>query len=443
MMNRPFHPTRREFLGLAAGAAASVFSRPGFAESRAKPLNFLLIMADDLGAKDLGCYGSGDHRTPHLDALAQTGMRFETCWATPLCSPTRVELMTGRYGFRTGWYNFLGRETTPMDHLQPDEITFADVLRSKGYATGLAGKWQLGLITKQPTMIFDSGFDEYFTWAWKEGGLPKDAKFNGSPRQRYWHPAIIENGKHVPTTPDQYGPDLYSDWIVRFIERHKEGPFLAYYPMCLVHPPWDPTPDPSSPTGKTEGGLKPNVEYMDTIIGRVVNALDRLGLRENTVVFFTGDNGTARDGKGTVTERGVRVPMIVNCPGIVQSGLVSRELIDLSDMLPTLAELAGAALPHGVNIDGRSFAPLLRGEQGNPRGWVFSYLAYERMIRDKRWLLEGDGRLYDCGECRDGSAYRDVTHSDDPEALAARKRFMEILNHMPAPKKPEQSPPGN
>ena len=431
------NPSRRHFLGMLAGSTAAC--SPSLRREttiKKRPANFVVIMADDLGAKELGCYGHPKHRTPHLDSLARGGVRFQTCWSTPLCSPTRVEIMTGRYGFRTGWYNFLGRVTTPMDHLDPDEPTFADMLKAKGYATGLAGKWQLGLITKQPNMVFDSGFDEYFTWAWKEGGLPANAKFAGSPRQRFWHPAVIENGKHIATSPDLYGPDLYSCWLIDFMKRHRDGPFLVYYPMCLTHKPWDPTPDGGSPGGRTEGGLKHNVEYMDTVVGRIVKALEDLGLRENTIVLFTGDNGTAGDGKGTVTELGARVPMIVNCPGIVNQDVVSDELIDLSDVLPTLAEFSGADPPYGVTIDGRSFAKHLRGESFQGREWIFSYLAYERMLRDKRWLLEGDGKFYDCGENRDGTKYKDVTESEDPAVVAARKRFAAILKDLPAPRKP-------
>jgi arylsulfatase A len=390
-------------------------------------------MADDLGAGELGCYGHREHRTPHLDRLASTGVRFQTCYATPLCSPSRVELMTGRYGFRTGWYNFIGRETSRFDRLSPGEITFADVLKTRGYRSALAGKWQLGLVGAHPTMIHDSGFDEYFSWAWKTGGLPPGARFDGSPRQRYWHPAIVENGRHYPTRPDQYGPDLYSDWLIRFMKSNRERPFLAYYPMCLTHEPWDPTPDPSQPGGRTAGGLRANVEYMDRIVGKLVGALDDLGLRRDTIVFFTGDNGTGKAGKATVTELGVRAPMIVNCPGRVQPGAARGDLIDFSDVLPTLAELAGAALPEGVPIDGRSFAPMLRGERGNPREWIFSYLAYRRMLRDRRWLLEGDGRFFDCGDSRDGRGYREVTGSSDPEVLRARRRFDAILAQLPAP----------
>ncbi|MBI3678870.1 MAG: sulfatase-like hydrolase/transferase, partial [Acidobacteria bacterium] len=176
----------------------------------------------------------------------------------------------------------------------------------------------------------------------------------------------------------------------------------AYYPMCHVHEPWEPTPD------DPKGGLRANVEYMDKIVGKVLRSLDELGLRENTIVFFTGDNGTGKDGKGTVTELGVRVPMIASGPGI-ERGRVSRELIDFSDVMPTLAALTGASLPKGVTIDGRSFAPVLQGKPGPSREWIFSYLAYERMLRDKRWLLEGE--------------------------MAARLRFAKIIEKLPAPPK--------
>jgi arylsulfatase A-like enzyme len=162
-------------------------------------LNFLIIMADDLGAGELGCYGHATHQTPRLDQLAQTGARFRTCWATPICSPSRVEIMTGRYGFRNGWCNLIGRKFSHSDRISPDEFTFADLLKGQGYATGLAGKWQLAKITDYPRMIFDSGFDAYCAWAWL--ALPEEADFPGESMQRYWHPAVIVNGRHRPTTP--------------------------------------------------------------------------------------------------------------------------------------------------------------------------------------------------------------------------------------------------
>jgi len=149
--------------------------------------------------------------------------------------------------------------------------------------------------------------------------------------------------------------------------------------------------------------------------------------------MFLGDNGTGKSRKATVTELGVRVPFIANCPERVRGGVVSRDLMDITDFVPTMAEMAGAKLPENVTLDGRSFAPQLRGEKGKPREWIFSYLAYERMLRDRRWLLEGDGRFFDCGESRNGTGYRDVTGSSNAEVTAARARFEKILEGLPAP----------
>lgn len=414
---------------------------------RASGLNFVVIMADDLGAKELGCYGHPDHRTPHLDSLADSGMRFETCYATPICTPSRVLIMTGRYGIRTGYYNFLGRpgappESSPQHHIGSAERTFADELADHSYATALAGKWQLP--GELPGLVHDCGFEEYCIWAY-DHNLPPGVRHTGryenknrTRTARFWHPSILKNGKYVPTQSDDYGPDLYTDFLIDFITRHR--PFVAYYPMALTHTPWEPTPGLGPGRKRTSGGLKANVEYADHCVGRIVAALEELNLRDRTVVIFTGDNGTQGSGKGLPTELGVRVPLIVSCPGIVRSGIVSRAVCDLSDILPTLLEFAGVELPAGRTIDGRSLVPVLRGEAVRHRDWAFSYIHEKRILRDGRWLLEGDGRFFDCGECRDGTAYRDVTDSDDPEVLAARRRFSAILANLPAPEGLEPCP---
>jgi arylsulfatase A len=410
-----------------------------------RPPNFLVILADDLGAKELGCYGNTNHKTPNLDALAAGGVRFKTCYAAPLCSPSRVELMTGRYGFRTGWNGLIDRPyAPPKDSPEYDvgsaQFTFADLLKTRGYATALAGKWQLS--GKLPSLVTDCGFDEYRMWAYTHNlpeGITHTGAFQkgGKTTSRYWHPSIITNGQYTPTQPTDYGPDLFQEFLIDFMSRNKDKPFLAYYPTPLTHGPHDPTPDPAKPGAKTPQGLKSNLEYLDHQIGQLIAALDRLKLRENTLVIFTGDNGTAGDGKGKSTELGSRVPMIVNCPGVVQAGVASDELVDLSDVFATLAELSGTSPPAGHVIDGKSFAPALRGENGKGREWIFSAIRSERVLRDKRWLLEGDGKFFDCGDNRDGVGYRDVTDSKDPEVVAARGRFEEILKNLPAP--PEET----
>jgi arylsulfatase A len=239
--------------------------------------------------------------------------------------------------------------------------------------------------------------------------------------------------QQLPTGPGDYGPDIYTNFVCNFIQEHRHEPFLFYYPMALIHPPLEATPDLNRPGHVTESGqLRPNVEYMDHLVGRICRTIDQSGLRDNTYVFFTGDNGTAGAGKGDVNESGARVPLIVRGPGI-RPGAVSDELVDLTDILPTLAELAGAALPQDRVIDGVSMVPVLLDRPGPQREWIFSYLNDRRMLRDKRWLRDGDGQFFDCGESRDGSGYRNVTDSNDPKVQQARARFARILKDLPGP----------
>lgn len=427
---------RREFFSLPAAAAA-------MAQQRRRP-NFLVIMADDIGAKELACYGNTRHKTPVLDGLARTGVQFRTCFATPICHPTRVEIMTGQYGSTNGVYNFAGRRGGPA-HDSPVEdmrnhYTFAQLLKSQGYATALAGKWQLS--GTWPNIVTETGFDEYCIWAFPNYPSPEDQK-KYRVRERYWHPAVMKNGKLLDTTPSDYGPHLYSEFLMDFMKRKRDQPFLAYYPMALTHGPHVPTPDSVQPGDDREKGNKPrnyksNVEYMDKIVGRLVKTLEENGLRDNTIILFTGDNGTAGEGKGDGTELGARVPMIANCPAWIPAKGAVDELVDLSDILPTLAEFAGAPLPKGKKIDGRSFASYAQGKAAAPREWAFSFIADRRIIRTKRYLLEDNsplryGRLYDCGTSRDGSGYKDVTGSDAPEVKAVKAKFDAILKRYPAP----------
>jgi len=436
---------------LAAVFLAAAAVQAGEATQGAKrPLNLIVIMADDMSACELGCYGHPEHRTPNLDRLARTGVQFATCYSTPLCHPTRFEIMTGQYGHHNGVYQFPGRPGGPKAGSPEDNIanhlTFAQVLKKAGYATALSGKWQL--TGEVPTLVVETGFDEYLMWAYKHN-LPPGVEHTGGwegakggKTSRYWHPSLVKNGKYVPTEPDDYGPDMFTDFVLDFAKRHRDGPFFIYYPMALTHAPYYPTPDMNAAEADKFKHSKDNwqaqVKYADKLIGRIVAGLDEMGLRDNTVIFFTGDNGTGGHGKGQTIELGARVPMIVNCPGVVKNIGVREELVDLSDILPTIAELAGTEFPAGTVIDGHSYAPLLRGEPFEPREWIYSYLGDRRIVRTKRWLLEDNspddfGRLYDCGTSRDGSGYKDVTDSKDPDVLAARKLMQEILADKPVP----------
>ncbi len=407
-------------------------------------LNFIVILNDDMGAFELGCYGNKINRTPNLDRMAAEGVRFKTFFATPVCTPTRVSIMTGRYGSRNGYCNLKGRDAgnRPGADMSKEEITFGRLLQEQGYKTAIAGKWQLP--GQLPTMALETGFDEMMMWIYTGNVAPGTEYVGGyfpegkGKSARYWKPGVAKNGVHFATTEKDYGPDMYSGFLFDFIERHKDVPFFVYYPMCLIHRPWRATPDdPEIEKVNSKEAHIANVEYTDKIIGRLMETLERNGLRENTVVFFIGDNGTQTFGKGTPTEFGARVPGIVSCPGVVREGHVSNELADISDVFPTLAEFAGAPLPADREYDGVSLKDYLTGKTDTHREWIFSYLGHYRILRDKHWLLEMNtvddfGKFYYCGNLRDGFGYGDVTNSQKPDVVEARKRFEALLEKLPA-----------
>lgn len=439
---------RRQFLSLTAGStlAAMIPSTTCWVAASspeglgmAQP-NIILIMADDLGYECLGCYGSASYETPHLDRLAATGMRFDHCYAQPLCTPSRVKIMTGRSNARNyikfGIFDF-------------KEKTFAHALKVAGYDTCIVGKWQLtGRGANGP---YQAGFDEYCLWHMEDCFAPKGS--------RYHDPKIIKNGKPLPGLKGKYGPDVFCDHICDYLERHKSknsNPFLLYYPMALTHGPFVPTPDSKDWNRKVKSNTKyfaDMVAYMDKIIGRIARKLDELGLRENTLILFTGDNGSPgrmpskmqdgrviKGGKGQTTDAGTHVALIANWKGATPAGKVCKDLVDFSDFLPTLAEAAGAPLPNGVTIDGRSFLPQLKGKKGNPRQWIFCHYnprpertKLVRFARDKRWKLyaTGDnkraGNLYDITADPLEQNPLDPTQAG-PEAATAKKRLQSARN---------------
>ena len=411
----------------------------------AKPPNIILLLADDLGAKELSCYGSKRHNTPNLDRMAAEGTRFETFYAMPLCTPTRVALMTGQYGFHNGFLGMQNQAFIPGANSPQKKIgnhfTHGKLLKAAGYATAQAGKWQLS--GELPTLVRETGFDEYRMWAYDQNlpaGIKHPAHEHGDKgnASRYWQPSIVQNGEYLPTKPEDFGPDLFNDFVIDFARRHKTQPFFIYYTSVLTHEPRVETPDPTKPGARWPAGLKSNLEYLDHLVGKLFAGLKAEGLDENTIVFFIGDNGTGGEGKATVTELGARVPCIVRGPG-VKAGVATRALGDLTDVMPTLAELSGATLPKDQPFDGHSMLPLLRGEKNQYRDWIYSHLDDGRVLRDSRWLLEiapgGKGeKFFDCGESRDGTGYKNVTDSTEAEVKAAREKFAGILAAIPEPK---------
>ena len=403
---------------LAAAVLAGLGARtePARAEAPKDRPNIIFILADDYGITGTSCYG-GKYKTPNLDALAQSGTRFENCFSAPLCAPSRALCMTGRYAFRTGVLdNGSGARARP-----DSEVSIAKVLKEAGYATAVAGKWrQLSHFTT-PQEGRAWGFDEFMIW-----GV-------GGQGERYWDPVYNHNGQTLADVKGKYGPDLLHQLAVDFIRRHRDGPFFLYYPMVLVHGPILPTPDspPQSPDLFAD-----NVAYMDKLVGKLIGELDALGLREKTLVVFTGDNGCVRGGtlngraidggKGSMKEGGSRVPLICNWKGTTPAGRVLNDLVDFSDFFTTFAELGGAKLPAGVTLDGRSFAPQLRGLPGKSRDWVYVQLGDARYVRDARWKLTGEGQLSDISD----APFREMPVSPDasPEAQSAQKKLQAVLD---------------
>jgi len=446
-MERKRAVTRRTFLerGLQLSAAAGMLGAVGAeaADGAADRPNVILIFADDLSAKELSCYGNQDIRTPNLDRMARDGVMFRTGWSTPLCGPSRATLHTGQYAARTGYYDNDIRPTTPF---WKTHMTLGQAMKRAGYATAMYGKIHHGGDPR------DYGFDEYCVAQYWDGyDGPNQAM--GPPDhgmyaiQWYWHPGLVENGEGVPTTPDDFGPDMEVARLNAFVRDHKDAPFFVYWPTNLIHMEhreggtWHYTDVPEldaegRPTGgRVPGSCKATTEYLDHLVGRILANLDETGLRERTIVLFIGDNGTAEYGKNRLqSEIAIRVPYIAYGPGRVRALGARDELVDLTDVLPTLLDLADSAPPEGYALDGRSFAPLLFGEPFTPRDWIYAQLNEARWLRDTRWLLDGSGRFYDCGDARDDTqGYPDVTESHDPEVIAARKRFEAILNQFPQP----------
>jgi arylsulfatase A len=399
--------------------------------------NIVFIMADDLGYEGIIKPSKTFYRTPHIDKLAQSGMSFSNAFCTPLCTPSRVQVMTGQYPFRNGWTHGIWDEPRERQFFNTAIPNFASILKSAGYATAVAGKWQLCIFDDHPNHPQDLGFDEHCLWTWLRPG--KSAEF----LSRYWSPSVWKDGNAWEEVQKQevFGPDIYTDFIVDFIERHKKQTFFIYYPMALVHKPYVETPNNKGKVDGMKDRFAGMIEYMDECIGRVLTTLDELNLRKNTLVIFTADNGSPRDsvqgtgdtrlesGKGTMSDSGTHVPFIANWKGRISEGEVCDDLIDFSDVLPTFAEMSGAEVPENHVLDGHSFLPQLLGQEGSPREWVFIQLWNRRAIRSKRWKLFRNNFLYDL--LNDPLEETPIRPSDDTEeSTAVRKKLSEALKRM-------------
>ncbi|MCO8124545.1 sulfatase-like hydrolase/transferase [Stieleria sp. TO1_6] len=400
--------------------------------------NIVLIMADDFGYECVGANGGLSYATPNIDRIAKDGARFTHCYAQPLCTPTRVQLMTGLYNFR----NY-----TRFSELASDQRTFGHLLKDAGYATCFAHKWQLG--KNRPDHF---GFDEYAIH---------------SPGRSHWGMKVIKNGTTTELPTENYGPDYFTDFACDFITRHKDEPFFVYFPIWLTHEPFDATPDSDDPSGRQDrkhfGDM---IEYLDKCVGRVDETLAKLDLSDNTLFIFTGDNGTVKGiesktdsgivvgGKSRLTNAGTHVPLVVKWPDHVPPGTQSADLVDFTDFVPTLAEAADVSLPQTIPFDGQNFLTRITGGQAEPRKWIYLSLDPRKpdkrlppgkrgssptvgpvdwCVRNQRWKLYQNGTFFDLQA--DPLEEHSITNDLTPEAQAAKEFLASTLSRFPDLKK--------
>ena len=399
--------------------------------------NIVLILANDLGRDWVSCYGAS-HQTPNVDRLATQGVRYETAWCTPIGTSTRVTLLTGQYPFRHGWTRHYNATDAGGVGLSWAKFKiFARVLRESGYATAVGGSWQVNHLANQPDAVKLHGFDEHCVWTETQSEHTETGDQN---RKRL----LVINGLR-DTTP--YDPNKIQSFLTEFITREREAPFLVYYPMLLPNDPdFAAEPDiAASRNTDPEREVEPHlyaqqVTRMDQIVGALINSIDKAGLRRNTLIIFTSDNGSATagilhnkpyaKGKSERADRGAHVPFIVRAPFLTRGGRASRDLIDFTDLYTTVLDLAKIDPPHGIVLDGRSFVPSLRGSEDpfEKRNWIFSQIGDFRMLRDWHHILDSDGSFHDL--TKDPLQQSSVSPLDKI-APGRRQRLQMILERFP------------
>ncbi len=374
--------------------------------SKKKP-NILFILADDLGREGIASYGGDLFDTPNIDRLGREGLMFTQAFSNPYCTPTRSEILTGRYPFATNTllpiYDYERHKDMQLDVSHP---TFAKQLQKVGYKTAIAGKWQLTFLAKND-IVHDFGFDTYMLWQILTDENERTTRFH--------NPHFRKDGRIIADEiKDRYGPDVMVDFLIDFMKKNheEEKPFMTYYTSLLPHYPWVPNPDSEDQTVPTGSGIYKGipkfypgmVERLDFNVGRLLDSLEELGIAENTIVIFVADNGTDQNlyssingqtllgGKGTSTDRATQVPLLIRWPDKIQPGSKNEDLLEVADFFPTLCEFAGAPLPEEF-IHGQSFAAQIFGKNIDvePRAWVHIEKADERYLRTKNWIVTDKG----------------------------------------------------
>ena len=423
------------------------------AASPAKP-NIVFILADDLGFAEIGANGSDRYKTPNIDSLAKTGIRFNHFYTVPLCGPSRALILTGRYGFRSGavTQDACGSILRTGDKA---EVMVPTVLKKAGYATAMIGKWGQILPSGDAT---DWGFDHVLSYKasgiyWNKSAAASWVKKYALAGEKGAEDGVRANPgpynineKKLTMTDAEYMPDLMQKSALDFINANQSKPFFLYYSLSFVHSQILPTPDSAPPAPGTDAAARyvqlydDNITYMDKLVGKLLAELERLKLRDNTVVFFMGDNGTTKANadratiggrriigqKGGMEEGGGLVPFIISWPGVSPAGRLNENFADASDLLPTFAEIAGAPLPGNRVIDGKSLFPQIKGDTKSPRTWAFTQLGENFHVREAGWKLNQAGQLFDMKN----APFEEIpvpADSKDTAAVAAHQRLSAAL----------------
>lgn len=365
-----------------------------------QPPNFLFIVADDLGYEKLGCYGGIGVHTPNLDQLAASGVRFSRTYTSPVCTPSRMSIYTGQYAHRHGYTEVLPVHLGTREAVDFEKFTsYAQLLRAAGYHTAVTGKWQLATLEYHPDHCRRAGFASWCVWQiWKDGAKTK----------RYWDVTYNQDGAVVPVDSNTFGPDLMAKYVIGEMTKATNNgqPFCIQHNMVLPHIPIIDTPnDRSNGTAPSLDGM---ITYLDQITGELVAAVESLGIAENTYIIFVGDNGTqsqkprptqaglVQGGKWDLSEGGMHVSLLIAGPGL-SKGTTNDVLVDMTDLFPTICDLAGVSLPAELTLDGQSLLPVLEGQQEPHRQWVTGAIKDDFAIFDGQWRLHHQGeRLVDC-----------------------------------------------
>ncbi|MDO8542044.1 MAG: sulfatase-like hydrolase/transferase [Opitutaceae bacterium] len=442
-----------------------------FAAVAPKRPNIIFLLLDNVGQEWFGCYGSEENCTPNIDRLAASGVRVENCYTPPVCGPSRTVLLTGRYPHRTGFRLHHDAALYGGGGLDPRrEIAFPRLFRDAGYITGITGKWQINNLYDEPDALRAHGFMEHLVWPGSVDvdqvrGAELDRYWNAVRREsveetlphiqkiesRYWDPVLLRNGKRE-VHPGKFGPDVSHAFALDFLRRHREQPFLLYLPMVLTHgetftKPVVPTPVHRAAGRSEQEMFADMLRYADRLVGDIVAEVERLDLRGNTLIFVASDNGTEsrfkarRNGRVVqgalyqLSEPGGNVVLLANCPKQIPGGR-TIPLADFTDIYPTLCDLAGVPLSREHRVDGHSFADFLRGRPGAAkRDWILNEYHDTRVIRDTRYKLYSDGRLFDLQN--DPDERTPLNTPEAPDASAARRRLQMALDALP----PDTPPP--